>query len=111
MKDFITARDYENSGGRKFNVVSLQDGEDKGCIELNQFVFGANPRYILKLIICYISSGATNIAEVSSWFHHGQLHGHCLLLSNQFFVLVYLFTCLSELHSNIKRADENVSSI
>ena len=60
----------------------------------------------LKLIICYISSGATNIAEVSSGYF-----GHCLLLSNQFFVLVYLFTCLSELDSNNKCADENVSSI
>ena len=49
---------------------------------------------ILKLIICYISSGATNIAEVSSGFHQadwsiGPYIGHCLLLSNQLFVLLY----------------------
>ena len=43
---------------------------------------------MLKLIICYISSDiATNIAEV-------KYIGHCLLLSNQFFVLLYLFTFL-----------------
>ena len=67
---------------------------------------------MLKLIICYISSGATNIAEVSSLFHQADWSTTLgLLLSNQFFVLVYLFTCLSELDSNNKRADENVSSI
>ena len=56
----------------------------------------------LKLIICYISSGATNIAEVSSRFHQADwsntLIGHCLLLSNQFFcfaLFVYFFTCFS----------------
>ena len=50
----------------------------------------------LKLIICYISSGATNIAEVSSGFHQADwsIHWSLLLLSNQFFVLLYLFTFL-----------------
>ena len=45
----------------------------------------------------YINSGATNIAEVSSRFHQADWKkyiGHCLLLSNQFFVLLYLFTFL-----------------
>ena len=55
----------------------------------------------LKLIICYISSGATNIAEVSSGFH--QADWFCFGL--------FVYTCLSELDSNNKRADENVSSI
>ena len=69
---------------------------------------------ILKLIICYISSGATNIAEVSSGFHQADWSTtlgivYCYPIS--FFVLVYLFTCLSELDSNNKRADEHVSSI
>ena len=52
---------------------------------------------ILKLIICYISSGgATNIAEVSSGFHQADWSNTLplLLLSNQFFVLLYLFTFL-----------------
>ena len=50
----------------------------------------------LKLIICYISSGATNIAEVSSGFHQADWSNTLplLLLSNQFFVLLYLFTFL-----------------
>ena len=68
--------------------------------------------------------GATNIVEVSSGFHQADWSTtlgivycypirHCLLLSNQFvfFWFIYLFTCLSELDSNNKRADENVSSI
>ena len=68
---------------------------------------------MLKLIICYIS-GATNIAEVNSGFHQADWSTtlgivYCYPIS--FFVLVYLFTCLSELDSNNKRADENVSSI
>ena len=69
----------------------------------------------LKLIICYISSGggATNIAEVSSGFHQADWSTtfgivYCYPIS--IFVLVYLLTCLSELDSNNKRADENVSS-
>ena len=69
---------------------------------------------ILKLIVCYISSGAINIAEVSSRFHQADWSTtlgivYCYPIS--FFVLVYLFTCLSGLDSNNKRADENVSSI
>ena len=36
-----------------------------------------------------------NIAEVSSGFHQADWSTTFLLLSNQFFVLVYLFTCLS----------------
>ena len=62
----------------------------------------------------YISSGAINIAEVSGGFHQSDWSTtlgivYCYPIS--FFVLVYLFTCLSELDSNNKRADENVSSI
>jgi len=41
--NFIKARDFENSGGRKVDVVSL-NGENKGTIEVNNFVFGTNPR-------------------------------------------------------------------
>lgn len=44
VQEFIKARDFENTGGRKFDVISLQNGESKGIIELNNFVFGTNPR-------------------------------------------------------------------
>ena len=61
---------------------------------------------ILKLIICYISSGgATNQADWSTTL------GIVYYYPIRFFVLVYLFTCLSERDSNNKRTDENVSSI
>ena len=71
-------------------------------------------KFYLKLIICYISSGATNIAEVSSGFHQADWSTtlgivYCYPIS--FLFWFYLFTCLSELDSNNKRADENVSSI
>ena len=77
------------------------------------FCFICDSSY-LKLIICYLSSGATNIAEVSSVFHQADWSTtlgivYCYPIS--FFVLVYLFTCISELDYNNKRADENVSSI
>ena len=66
----------------------------------------------LKLIIIYyISSGATNIAEVSGQADWSTTLGIVYCYPISFFVLVYLFTCLSELDSNNKRADENVSSI
>lgn len=42
--NFIKARDFENSGGRKVDVVSLLNGENIGTIEVNDFVFGTNPR-------------------------------------------------------------------
>jgi len=42
--NFIKARDFENSGGRKVDVVSLYNGEKRGTIEVNDFIFGANPR-------------------------------------------------------------------
>lgn len=42
--DFIKARDFENSGGRKVDVISLNSGEKRGTVEVNNFVFGANPR-------------------------------------------------------------------
>ena len=69
----------------------------------------------LKLIICYISSGATNIAEVSSGFHEADWSTtlgivYCYPISFLFW-FICLHTCLSELDSNNKRADENVSSI
>ncbi|XP_047133073.1 large ribosomal subunit protein uL4 isoform X1 [Hydra vulgaris] len=44
VREFIKARDFENAGGRKVDVISLTTGENKGVIELNNFVFGANPR-------------------------------------------------------------------
>lgn len=44
MKDFIMARDFENSGGRKVDIVSLNSGKFTGRVEVNNFVFGANPR-------------------------------------------------------------------
>ena len=47
VREFIEARDFENgNSGRKINVLSLEDGKSKGDVELNNFVFGANPRYI-----------------------------------------------------------------
>lgn len=42
--EFIKARDFENSGGQKVDVVSLLSGESKGIVELNDFVFRTNPR-------------------------------------------------------------------
>jgi len=42
--DFIKARDFENSGGRKIDVISLESGDKKGTVEVNNFVFAANPR-------------------------------------------------------------------
>ena len=46
VRQFIEARDFENSGsGRKISVLSLQDGKFKGDVELNDFVFGSNPRF------------------------------------------------------------------
>ena len=42
--NFIKARDFENSGGKKVDVISLRNGEKKGTVEVNDFVFGANPR-------------------------------------------------------------------
>lgn len=44
VNDFILARDFENSGGRSIDVISLNSGDFSGRIELNNFVFGANPR-------------------------------------------------------------------
>lgn len=45
VREFIQARDFENSGScRKIGVISLQDGKWKGDVELNNFVFGTNPR-------------------------------------------------------------------
>ena len=58
----------------------------------------------LKLIICYISSGATNIAEVSSGFHQADWSNTLVivyLLSNHFFVLLYLFTFLLVSHTQL----------
>ena len=50
--------------------------------------------YMLKLIICYISSGATNIAEVSSGFHQADWSNtldivYCYLIS-----FLFCFICL-----------------
>lgn len=48
VRSHIEARDFENStqwnGVRRVNVVSLFTGETTGSIELNNFVFGVNPR-------------------------------------------------------------------
>ena len=70
--------------------------------------------FLKKLIICYTSSSATNIAEVSVGFHQADWSTtlgivYCYAISFLFWFI--LFTCLSELDSNNKRADENVSSI
>ena len=80
-------------------LVYLTDGRESyyNALALH---FKEPLRLALKLIICYISRGATNIDEVSSGFHQADWSTtlgivYCLLLSNQFFVLVYLFTCLS----------------
>ena len=50
----------------------------------------------LKLIICYISSGATNIAEVSSGFHQADWSTtlgivYCYPISFCFGLFVYMF--------------------
>jgi len=43
--EFIKARDFENSPeGIKVDVISLATGEKRGTVEVNNFVFGANPR-------------------------------------------------------------------
>ena len=50
---------------------------------------------LLKLIICYISSGATNIAEVSSGFHLrliGQIHW--ALFIAHLISFLFCFICL-----------------
>jgi len=45
VREFIEARDFENhTSDRTINVISLRDGKIKGDIQLNNFVFGANPR-------------------------------------------------------------------
>ena len=66
----------------------------------------------LKLIICYISKPPILLRSVvRSTKLIGQLLWALFIVIQSVFVLVYLFTCLSELYSNNKRADENVSSI
>ena len=45
VRDFIEARDFENKpNGTKLPVISLDTGESTGQIEVNNFVFGVNPR-------------------------------------------------------------------
>ena len=68
----------------------------------------------LKLIICYISKAVPPIllrSAVGSTNLIGQLHWALFIVIQSVFVLIYLFTCLSELDSNNKLADENASSI
>ena len=70
--------------------------------------------YLLKLIICYISSGATNIAEVSSGFHQADWSTTLGIVYCNPISFLFCFICLHvyrNLDSNNKRADENVSSI
>ena len=69
---------------------------------------------MLKLIICFISSGANkpNIAEVSSGFHQADWSTtlgivYCYpIIFLLFGLFVYLF--IAKLDSNNKRADANV---
>lgn len=45
VREFFEARDFENgASSKKVNVISLVDGKCKGDVQLNEFVFGANPR-------------------------------------------------------------------
>jgi len=44
VREFIKARDYENSGGRKIDVVTFDWKDYCGTVEVNDFVFATNPR-------------------------------------------------------------------
>jgi len=44
VREFIQARDYENSGGRKIDVVTFDWKDHCGTVEVNDYVFGSFPR-------------------------------------------------------------------
>ena len=48
----------------------------------------------LKLIICYISSGATNIAEVSSGFHQADWSNTLVIVYCYLISFLFCFICL-----------------
>ena len=48
----------------------------------------------LKLIICYISSGATNIAEVSSGFHQADWSNTLVIVYCYLISFLFCFVCL-----------------
>ena len=49
---------------------------------------------VLKLIICYISSGATNIAEVSSGFHQADWSNTLVIVYCYLISFLFCFICL-----------------
>ena len=50
--------------------------------------------HFLKLIICYISSGATNIAEVSSGFHQADWSNTFVIVYCYLISFLFCFICL-----------------
>ena len=50
--------------------------------------------FTLKLIICYISSGATNIAEVSSGFHQADWSNTLVIVYCYLISFLFCFICL-----------------
>ena len=65
---FISERNYENEGSNlQAWIMSLTEETPLGIVELNEFVFGANPRYKISNVLVWLMSGA--------WYAHFQWQG------------------------------------
>ena len=67
---FIAKRDYENHNSGILAWVTSFTGEDTlGLIELNEFVFGANPRVdILHRVVVWQRAKRRAVSKVEYWF-------------------------------------------
>lgn len=74
VRNFINAREFENAGGRMVDVVSLQTGENKGSVVVNDFVFGCNPRLdiLQRNVVWYRASIRLGTASVK---RRGEVRG------------------------------------
>jgi len=68
VREFIEARDYENSGGRKIDVVTFDWKDYCGTVEVNDFVFGAFPRIDIlhRNVVWYQTSIRAGTASVKT---------------------------------------------
>ena len=67
---FIAKRDYENHNSGILAWVTSFTGEDTlGLIELNEFVFGANPRVdILHRVVVWQRAKRRAVSKLGYWF-------------------------------------------
>ena len=67
---FIAKRDYENHNSGILAWVTSFTGEDTlGLIELNEFVFGANPRVdILHRVVVWQRAKRRAVSKLEYWF-------------------------------------------